>query len=193
MSTVLKIKAAIDAFPLAERIKLVQLLNSDSRVPHPPGGLDLEVDNPELEAELLKAANQPHDPFEPENLRAACEEIICHRLGAMVALRRRVISGCVAVLLWFAVPTIILAQCSPEPLPVVGGINRCYDDGFVFVDVSGNAGGRSTFWEYQNASQIYFSSYGRELSLHGRMNLTTNNIQLITDQFALGKQASRWN
>lgn len=81
MSTVLEIKAAIDALPLAERIDLVQLLNGDNLIPHPPGGLDLEVDSPELEAELLKAANQPHEPFEPEDLRAACEEVVRQRRG----------------------------------------------------------------------------------------------------------------
>ena len=59
MSTVLEIKAAIDALPLVERIDLVQLLNADTQIPHPPGGLDLEADSPELEAELLKAATQP--------------------------------------------------------------------------------------------------------------------------------------
>lgn len=81
MSTVLEIKAAIDALPLVERIDLVQLLNADNLIPHPPGGMDLELDSPELEAELLKAATQPHEPFEPEDLRAACEEVIRERRG----------------------------------------------------------------------------------------------------------------
>lgn len=81
MSTVLEIKSAIDALPLAERIDLVQMLNRDNPIPHPPGGLDLEVDSPELEAELLKAASRPHEPFEPEDLRAACEEVIRQRRG----------------------------------------------------------------------------------------------------------------
>ncbi|MEQ2008682.1 MAG: hypothetical protein ABMA26_18035 [Limisphaerales bacterium] len=81
MSTVLEIKTAIDALPLVERIDLVQLLNRDTQIPHPPGGLDLEVDSPELEAELLKAANQPHEAFDPADLRAACEEIVRQRRG----------------------------------------------------------------------------------------------------------------
>ncbi len=46
MSTVLEIKSAIDALPLAERIDLVQMLNRDNLIPHPPGGLDLEGDSP---------------------------------------------------------------------------------------------------------------------------------------------------
>ncbi|KAF0176764.1 MAG: hypothetical protein FD161_2881 [Limisphaerales bacterium] len=100
MRTVLEIKSAIDALPLAERIDLVQMLNRENLIPHPPDGLDLEVDSPALEAELLKAANQPsvpysaremremcgelasirpHPPFDPTELRASCEEIVRQR------------------------------------------------------------------------------------------------------------------
>jgi hypothetical protein len=75
MSTVLEIKAAIDALPLAERIDLVQMLNANTRIPHPPGGLDLEVDSPELEAELLKAANQPSVPYSAREMREMCEQL----------------------------------------------------------------------------------------------------------------------
>ncbi len=75
MSTVLEIKSAIDALPLAQRIDLVQLLNADDRIPHPPGGLDLEVDSPELEAELLKAAGQPSVPYSAEEMREMCEQL----------------------------------------------------------------------------------------------------------------------
>ena len=75
MSTVLEIKAAIDALPLAERIDLIQMLNTDTRIPHPPGGLDLEVDSPELEAELLKAANQPSVPYSAREMREMCEQL----------------------------------------------------------------------------------------------------------------------
>lgn len=35
MSTVLEIKSAIDALPLAQRIDLVQMLNADDLIPHP--------------------------------------------------------------------------------------------------------------------------------------------------------------
>lgn len=75
MSTVLEIKSAIDALPLAERIDLVQMLNRDNLIPHPPGGLDLEVDSPELEAELLKAASQPSEPYSAEEMRSMCEQL----------------------------------------------------------------------------------------------------------------------
>lgn len=75
MRTVLEIKSAIDALPLAERIDLVQLLNRDNLIPHPPGGMDLEVDSPELEVELLKAANQPSEPYSAEEMRSMCEKL----------------------------------------------------------------------------------------------------------------------
>jgi hypothetical protein len=69
MNTVQEIKAAIDTLSPAERAELERLL----RESHPP--LDPEVDSPELEAELLKAASGPFTPFTPEDLRQACEQI----------------------------------------------------------------------------------------------------------------------
>lgn len=81
MSTVLEIKSAIDALPLAERIDLLLMLNRENLIPHPPGGLDLEVDSPELEAELLKAASRPHEPFKPEEMRAMCEKLAVELRG----------------------------------------------------------------------------------------------------------------
>jgi hypothetical protein len=38
--------------------------------------LDLEEDSPELEAELLKAANGPFSPYSSEEMRAACNRIL---------------------------------------------------------------------------------------------------------------------
>jgi hypothetical protein len=58
----------------------------------------------------------------------------------------------------------------------------CYDDGFVFVDSSGNAGGFTWFWGYQNASQIQ----GDFLVFHGRTNLGPNTLQIITDRYDVG-------
>src|SRR5580692_989632 len=45
------------------------------------------------------------------------------------------------------------ASSSPGPA-TGGGIDRIYDDGYVRVDSSGNAGGQTWFWGYKNASQI---------------------------------------
>jgi hypothetical protein len=69
VNTVLEIKAAIDSLSPVERAELERLLAAS----RPP--LDPEMDSPELEAELLKAANGPFTPFSPEDLRQACEQI----------------------------------------------------------------------------------------------------------------------
>jgi hypothetical protein len=41
-----------------------------------------------------------------------------------------------------------------DPGPATGGVNHNYDDGYVNVDASGNAGGRTWNWGYENASQV---------------------------------------
>lgn len=66
----MEIKAAIEALSPAERAELEALLRDSSPV------LDPEVDSPELEAELLKAAKGPFTPYSPEEMRAECEELI---------------------------------------------------------------------------------------------------------------------
>ena len=43
---------------------------------------------------------------------------------------------------------------SVNPGPVVGAANHTYNDGYVLVDSSGNAGGLTWNWGYQNASQV---------------------------------------
>jgi hypothetical protein len=43
--------------------------------------LNLEADSPELEAELLKAANGPFTPYSSEEMREACEKIIREKRG----------------------------------------------------------------------------------------------------------------
>ena len=41
-----------------------------------------------------------------------------------------------------------------NPGPATGGANHTYNDGYVLVDSSGNAGGRTWNWGYQNSSQV---------------------------------------
>lgn len=41
-----------------------------------------------------------------------------------------------------------------NPGPAAGGANHTYNDGYVLVDSSGNTGGRTWNWGYQNASQV---------------------------------------
>lgn len=47
----------------------------------------------------------------------------------------------------------IPARSNPGPAPG-GAMNRTYDDGFNLVDSSGNAGGLTSFWGYQNSAQL---------------------------------------
>jgi len=62
----------------ASRGELIVISNGDKKVTLAPNYmfLDLEVDSPELEAELLKAVNGPHSPYSSEEMRSACEEIV---------------------------------------------------------------------------------------------------------------------
>lgn len=41
-----------------------------------------------------------------------------------------------------------------NPGLAAGGVNHTYNDGYVLVDASGNLGGLTTFWGYQNPSQV---------------------------------------
>ena len=57
------------------------LTDGDNQVTLEPLILDLEEDSPELEAELLKAANGPFTPYSSEEMRAACDKIIREKRG----------------------------------------------------------------------------------------------------------------
>ena len=59
----------------------IVLTDGDNQVTLAPRVLDLEEDSPELEAELLKAANGPFTPYSPEEMRMACEKIIREKRG----------------------------------------------------------------------------------------------------------------
>ncbi len=64
------------------RGEVIVLTDGDKHVfldPRKP--LDLEEDSPELEAELLKAANGPFTPYSSEEMRAACERVIREKHG----------------------------------------------------------------------------------------------------------------
>jgi hypothetical protein len=59
------------------RGETIVLTDGDRRVTlEPRVPLDLEEDSPELEAELLKAANGPFTPYSSEEMRAACDRIL---------------------------------------------------------------------------------------------------------------------
>jgi hypothetical protein len=63
--------------------------------------------------------------------------------------------------------------------PAAGGANHNYDDGYVLVDSSGNAGGLTRNWGYQNASQ--FNAVGDTMQFHavqpGNSSSVTGNPQ----------------
>jgi hypothetical protein len=64
------------------RGEVIVLTDGDKQVTLEPRSLlDLEEDSPELEAELLKAANGPFTPYSSEEMRAACERIIREKRG----------------------------------------------------------------------------------------------------------------
>ena len=61
------------------RGETVVLTDGDNRVTLAPRVLDLEEASPELEAELLKAANGPFTPYSSEETRAECERIVLEK------------------------------------------------------------------------------------------------------------------
>jgi len=71
-----------------------------------------------------------------------------------------------------------LAQSDPGP-PTGSGINRSYDDGFVYVDSTGDAFGYTSFWGYQNSSQVQ----GSFLLFQSESYLDANTIQIVTDSY----------
>jgi len=59
------------------RGEVVVLTDGDKQVTLEPGvPLDLEEDSPELEAELLKAANGPFTPWKPEEFQEIADRAI---------------------------------------------------------------------------------------------------------------------
>jgi hypothetical protein len=63
------------------RGETIVLTDGENQVTLAPRVLDLEEDSPELEAELLKAANGPFTPYSSEEMRAAGDKIIREKRG----------------------------------------------------------------------------------------------------------------
>lgn len=85
MSTVTEIKAAIETLSFKERFELEDWLRAGPGIPHEPSALNPEEDTPELEAELLKAVNGPHEPLLEGDLRAWGNEILQKRRAQRTA------------------------------------------------------------------------------------------------------------
>lgn len=84
----------------------------------------------------------------------------------------------VLLTLW---PLVSFAQCDPGP-PIGGGVNRCYEDGYVYVDCTGNSGGVTGYWGYQSGSQIQ----GGSIVFHSMSYLDATTLQVLTDTYDLG-------
>lgn len=69
-----------------------------------------------------------------------------------------------------------LNSASPGPA-TGGGLNRNYNDGFVHVDSSGNAGGQTWNWGYQNASQVS----GNTLTMHSASAAVNDTLDQNND------------
>jgi hypothetical protein len=55
----------------------------------------------------------------------------------------------------------------------VGGANHVYDDGYVLVDSTGNALGRTSYWGYESATQ--FDAGAQTLTFHSARSFTQNS------------------
>jgi hypothetical protein len=68
-------------------------------------------------------------------------------------------------------------QVNRPPPSAAGGIS--YDDGFVGVDKTGNAGGVTTFWGYNSASQV--DTAADRLTFHGTDSFDTTGNEKVSD------------
>lgn len=78
-----------------------------------------------------------------------------------------------------------LAASSVNPGPATGGqVSRTYDDGFVGVDSSNNAGGKTWFWGYESDSQI--TTAGDGLALNALVSDNAAGVQDVEEDFLMG-------
>ena len=78
-----------------------------------------------------------------------------------------------------------LAASTVNPGPATGGnLHRTYDDGFVGLDSSGNAGGKTWFWGYQNDTQV--NATDGTLSMNALVSDDTASVQDVEEEFLMG-------
>ncbi len=65
-----------------------------------------------------------------------------------------------------------------NPGPATGGVNHTYDDGYVLLDSSGNAGGSTWNWGYENNSQVV----GDTMQFHARQANSSVANQTADDE-----------
>ena len=66
-----------------------------------------------------------------------------------------------------------------------------YDDGYVRTDDTGNAGGYTSFWGYQNTSQ--YDSGSQTLQMHSSSSFTANGTSKLDQQFTAGVELAYGN
>ena len=99
---------------------------------------------------------------------------------------RRILRG-QPITVWLVTPLLALArlpvsaQCDPGPA-IGHAVNHCYDDGYVYVDSSGNAGGYTWYWGYQNGFQVQTNC----IILHSTTNISATTVQLLADAYDYG-------
>ena len=69
---------------------------------------------------------------------------------------------------------------------LVPGVNRTYDDGFVFRDISGNAGGTTWNWGYNNAGQ--FTAADPAAPFAGASSLAFHSVASLADGTTRGSR-----
>jgi hypothetical protein len=87
----------------------------------------------------------------------------------------------VPALLAILLPLAGQCQSQTDPGPATGGVDHFYDDGYVRVDATGNAGGQTWFWGYEHASQIQ----GDTIVFHSVSEGLTGTTTII-DAYDLG-------
>ena len=71
-----------------------------------------------------------------------------------------------------------------EAGPAGRGKNHFYDDGYVLVDDTGNAGGVTTYWGYQNAGQ--YNAAAQTLTFHSASAYSTSGSASVDGDMQLG-------
>jgi len=78
-----------------------------------------------------------------------------------------------------------LAASTVNPGPATGGqITRSYDDGFVGVDSSDNAGGQTWFWGYQKDTQV--NATASTLTMNALVNDDDASVDDLEEDFLMG-------
>ncbi|MEY4385501.1 MAG: hypothetical protein RLY20_784 [Verrucomicrobiota bacterium] len=73
----------------------------------------------------------------------------------------------------------------------VSGVNHVYDDGYVKVDDTGNAGGYTSFWGYESASQ--YDAGTHSLLMHSASSFSANGSGGLDQDFTVGAEIAYGN